>query len=158
VKVLFLDFDGVLHSTDAGKVEYHGSEIRHSGDWLFSRLDLLEELLTRCPDVMVVISSSWQFHYPLSLLAEFLGDCEPRVVGTTKDLIERLDQLATRYDACQAAAKALSADTWVMVDDQPSLVWGSHIPSPEEIARVVFCDPVLGLTPMVIDILARKLS
>jgi hypothetical protein len=45
-----------------------------------------------------------------------------------------------------------------MVDDQPSIVWGSHVPTREEMARVVICDPVLGLTPMIVDTLARKLS
>lgn len=158
LRLLFLDFDGVLHSADRDAFEYQGSGTAHTGGWLFSQLPHLEDLLVRCPDVMVVISSSWQYHYPLRLLAEFLGDCEPRVVGTTKDLIEKLDPFATRYDDCQAAAKALAVDHWVMVDDQPSIVWGSHIPSPDEMAKVVFCDPILGLTPLVVDTLARKLS
>jgi hypothetical protein len=45
-----------------------------------------------------------------------------------------------------------------MVDDQPSMVWGNHVPARDEMAQVVICDPVLGLTSMVVDTLMRKLS
>lgn len=158
MKVLFLDFDGVLHGTDAGSVEYHGSAIRHSGEWLFSRLYLLEELLTRCPDLSIIVSSSWQHCYAEDNLKEFLGGAGHRVVGTTCGIVPSNCSSANRFEECLAAAQALATDTWVMVDDQPSLVWGNRVPNREEMARVVFCDPVLGLTPLVIDILAKKLS
>ena len=44
-KILFLDFDGVLHP---------------DGIALFSRLGLLEEYLLKMPEIEIVISSTWR--------------------------------------------------------------------------------------------------
>lgn len=158
MKLLFVDFDGVLHSTDAGEVEYQGADLRYSGRWLFSQLFLLEDLLLRCADVSLVISSSWQSCYSLNELKEFLGDAGHRVIGTTRKLFPAHCMVANRYEECRAVAVALQATQWAMVDDHVGIVWGQHVPTGEELARVVFCDPAVGLTPAVVDILARKLS
>jgi hypothetical protein len=117
---------------------------------------MLEELLVRCPDVSIVISSSWQYHYPLEDLRLFLRAAGTRVIGTTGGA--GADPSVSRYEQCREAAEALGASVWVMVDDQPSMVWGNHVPARDEMAQVVICDPVLGLTSMVVDTLMRKLS
>lgn len=155
-RLLFLDIDGVLHDVASIEFEHIGPALHFSGPRLFSRRHLLEELLARCPALQVVVSSSWQHHYPLEELRLFLGHAGARIIGTTVGA--GADPTATRYEQCRVAAEVLGASRWVMVDDQPSIVWGSHVPTREEMARVVICDPVLGLTPMIVDTLARKLS
>jgi hypothetical protein len=156
VKLLFLDFDGVLHDVSAVEIEHVGHGMQFSGSRLFSRLHLLEELLAHCPDVSVVVSSSWQHHCSLADLRILLGAAGDRVIGTTGS--SGAHPSDSRYEQCRVAAEVLSASVWVMVDDQPSLVWGDCVPTRDEMARTIFCDPVLGLTPMIVDSLVRKLS
>ncbi len=156
VKLLFLDFDGVLHDVSAADIEHIGHGIQFSGSRLFARLHLLEELLVRCHDVSIVISSSWQYHYPLEDLRIFLRGAGTCVIGTTGSA--GANPKATRYEQCRVAVETLGVDQWVLVDDQPSIVWGDRAPTRDEMARTVFCDPVLGLTPMIVDSLVRKLS
>jgi hypothetical protein len=70
-KLLFLDFDGVLHSTSAGMEE------------LFNRAeDLADSLLgAQCA---VVISSSWRFHHDFNALKKFLPlSLRPLIQGVT---------------------------------------------------------------------------
>ena len=54
-KLLFLDFDGVLHPT------------HFAGEDPFNRADLLEEVLANL-QVEIVISSSWRFTHSVSKL------------------------------------------------------------------------------------------
>ena len=58
--MLFLDFDGVLHPEDvhrrAGNSPYIGSP---SGHVLFEHAPLLAAVLRPCPDIRIVLSTSW---------------------------------------------------------------------------------------------------
>jgi hypothetical protein len=71
--LLFLDFDGVLHpaiSTDAID--------------LFCRRPLLEDVLRSCPQVDVVISSTWRETRTLDQLQSlFSADIQPRIIAVT---------------------------------------------------------------------------
>ena len=69
-KILFLDFDGVLHNTTS---EQH---------LLFSKLNLLTEAVSKHPCI-IVISSSWRFHHDLDCIKNFLPTIKELVVGTT---------------------------------------------------------------------------
>ena len=67
-KVLFLDFDGVLHPTTHGTV-------------LLSQLPLLESALESC-DYTMVISSSWRFHMEMEdLKKHFSSSVRNKIVG-----------------------------------------------------------------------------
>jgi hypothetical protein len=71
MKLLFLDFDGVLHPT-----------LSPPHEW-FARLPLVEDCI-RDTDVRVVISSSWRFHYRLEALrARFAPALWPRIIDVT---------------------------------------------------------------------------
>jgi len=71
-KVLFLDFDGVLHPTTHGTV-------------LLSQLPLLESALESC-DYTMVISSSWRFHMEMEdLKKHFSSSVRNKIVGATGD-------------------------------------------------------------------------
>ena len=71
-KILFLDFDGVLHPTTS------------SPDSLFSNVNLLAEVLIHHP-CQIVISSSWRFHHDLDRIFRYLPSIEKWVIGTTGD-------------------------------------------------------------------------
>jgi hypothetical protein len=70
--VLFLDFDGVTHPEPSRKADE------------FCALPLIEEVLRDCPEVEVVISSSWRTVFSLEQLRGFFSDdVARRVVGVT---------------------------------------------------------------------------
>lgn len=149
-RLLFLDIDGVMHSVDRVQVNLASTRIDYTGGRLFEHLPLLGRILDQCPDVSVIISSSWRDSHTLPELQGFFGDWGHRVIGTTV----RVDAVgflpANRFRECQAMADLLGVTDWVMVDDQPGIVWGSQIPTRELVRRVIWCDPVLGLaTPLV---------
>jgi hypothetical protein len=91
-KMLFLDFDGVLHSTSTAE------------HLLFSKLDLLTEVISKNP-CRIVISSSWRFHYDLDHIKSFLPTIQEFIVGTTGDALigkwpryNEIKQYLNRYD------------------------------------------------------------
>lgn len=136
-KLLFLDIDGVMHSVDHVQAS--------SGDRLFEHLPVLGRILDQCPDLSVIISSNWRSTHSLQQLQSLFGAWGHRVIGTTAN-IDASDSLpGNRFQECRAMAEQLGVSDWVMVDDQPGLVWGCQIPTGEESRRVVWCDPILGL-------------
>lgn len=58
-KILFLDFDGVLHSTTSPPHLF------------FSKADSLSDLLSNNP-CKIIISSSWRFHHEIKAIKNFL--------------------------------------------------------------------------------------
>lgn len=76
--ILFLDFDGVLHPTDARMGE------------LFCHVPPLEAVLREYPAVEIVISSTWREAHPLDELRGFFSaDIARRIVGQTPARPER---------------------------------------------------------------------
>jgi hypothetical protein len=93
----------------------------------------------------VIISSNWRNSHSLQELQGFFGAWGHRVIGTTTKIDAAGSLPANRFQECRAMAEQLGVADWVMVDDQPGIVWGSQIPTREESRRVVWCDPILGL-------------
>lgn len=81
-RLLFLDFDGVLHPLD--KIE-----VLHPHKW-FCWAPLLDEILEPWPDVQLVVHSSWRAEFDLSELRQLLGALAPRVTGCTSALPKAL--------------------------------------------------------------------
>lgn len=151
-RLLFLDIDGAMHSVDRVQATYTSTGIEYSGDRLFEHLPSLGRILNQFPEVSVNISSSWQHAHSLRELQGFFGDWGHRVVGTTANIDTAGSQPANRFQECRVMAEQLGVSDWVMVEDQPRIVWESQIPAPELARRVIWCDPVLGLaTPLVAD-------
>jgi len=73
-KILFLDFDGVLHNTTSEQY------------LLFSKLDLLTEVVSKSP-CQIVISSSWRFHHDLDRIKSFLPTIKELIQGTTGEAL-----------------------------------------------------------------------
>jgi hypothetical protein len=157
--LIFLDFDGVLHSVDDFHTEYSAHGIRYSGANLFRHLPLLAGILDRFPEVDVVVSSSWRHHYSLDELREIFGRHGERIIGTIRSIDVPGERPATRFQECRTIAEEFEARHWLMIDDQPTLVWGWYEPSESQERRVIFCDPKLGLsTPGVIEQIHAQLE
>jgi len=123
-KILFLDFDGVLHSTSTAE------------HLLFSKLDLLAEAISNNP-CRIVISSSWRFHNDLDHLKSFLPTIQEFIVGTTGDAFigkwpryNEIKQYLNRYDP--------RAD-WRALDD-------SFLEFPKYCQELILCQEKEGLT------------
>ena len=70
-KILFLDFDGVLHPSNATPQGW------------FCRMPLLEAAVGTQP-VQIIISSSWRFHHSQhELIKHFPPNLRSRIVGKT---------------------------------------------------------------------------
>lgn len=72
MRVIFLDFDGVLHPVDP---ELSGVE-------RFCWLPVLTELLVTHEDVQLVVHSTWRYEYSDGELQALLGPVGPRFVGS----------------------------------------------------------------------------
>lgn len=89
IKVLFLDFDGVIF-TPGGCIH---SRMQSGGErhpkWELDpvSLSLIEYLLQKHEDMKVVVSSVWRFGNSIEELQKILGPkIGPRVIGKTPDL------------------------------------------------------------------------
>ncbi len=83
-KILYLDFDGVLHDE---RVYFHprrGIYVETPGRVLFEWMPILERLLLPHPDVRIVLSTSWVRVRNASFVIKNLSpSLQQRVIGTT---------------------------------------------------------------------------
>lgn len=90
MRLLFVDFDGVLHPCDSGDVRDVGGKMEFVSARvdapLFCRLPLLIDALRDHPDVQIVISSSWRYLYERHELTAFIGDLADRYLAETPRL------------------------------------------------------------------------
>jgi hypothetical protein len=121
-KTLFLDFDGVLHSSSSYE------------DQPFCRLPLLQDLIIN-EAVDIVISSSWRFHHKLDDLKFFLGELGNKVVGKTGDAhIGRYP----RFNEIKTYVDGHDIEDWRALDD-------AFYEFPPHDHRVIICDPEKGI-------------
>jgi hypothetical protein len=120
-RILYLDFDGVLHHEAVYWHPRRGIFLNEPGHTLFVWVPILDELLVPHPDVHIVLSTSWvrvrDFTYAKTRLSPAL---QARVVGATfhnremrKDefvLLARGQQIAN--DVSRRNPKA-----WFAIDD-----------------------------------------
>lgn len=117
--ILFLDFDGVLHSCDAGD------------DALFVSVPYLWQILRRRPEIEVVFSTSWKRLHSVDVLTTFVTrggaeDLRSRFIGATPDrVVEKEAYVAgpvhAREKECQIWIKGNTPGrSWLALDDQAS--------------------------------------
>jgi hypothetical protein len=134
-KVLFLDFDGVLHPTTHGSV-------------LLSQLPLLESTLEGC-DYSMVISSSWRFHMEMeNLKKHFSSSVQNKIVGVTGDAY--IGAYA-RFHEINAYAMQNGITNWRALDD-------SYWEFPQGCSQLIRCNPNSGLTQREVKTLIEWLS
>lgn len=115
MRILFLDFDGVLHPfpkpIDSAQ--------------LFCNLPRLETVLRDFPDVQIVISSSWREDQTLEeLVALFSSDIATRVIGVLPliEIRSLADMAVVRYREIEQFLESLDEPVqWIALDDDPTL-------------------------------------
>ena len=134
-KVLFLDFDGVLHPTS------HGSA-------LFSQLPLLEEALSDAT-CQIVISSSWRFHVELpKLQAHFSQKVRAQIVGVT---CEPYIGSYARFHEINAYVNTHGIHDWIALDD-------AYWEFPKGCDQLIRCNPNTGLSRTEVKLLEAWLK
>jgi HAD domain in Swiss Army Knife RNA repair proteins len=122
-KILFLDFDGVLHPNLAPE------------DGCFVRAPALAELIGGT-GLQVVISSSWRFHHPLPHILDRLpAALRERVVGTTG---EAIPGRFARWQEIRAWCQRHRASDWRALDD-------AAFEFPPGCPQLIRCDGALGV-------------
>jgi hypothetical protein len=143
-KILFLDFDGVLHPKGANAAHDH-----------FSKKHLLEELLLEpeLSGVQVVISSTWREAYSLDRLRLFFSPrMQTRIVDRTP-VLDDLDGEFLRYREVRGwLNRHPLTNAWFALDDDRE-----GFP-PSQSRNVVFTNPSFGVTESQIADLRSLLS
>lgn len=131
-RLLFLDFDGVLHPTHCIEESY------------FSNLHKLLAIIGQHQDQLrIVISSSWRFHYTWDeLLAFFPQQTHRQIVGATGPTIPgtygRLNEILAYLDDYRGWAD------WRALDDDAEGF-------PDDCPQLIRCDGMKGLGPNEMD-------
>lgn len=135
-KLLFLDFDGVLHPT------------HFAGESPFNKVGLLEEaLLEAAPKI--VISSSWRFTHQLEKINKLLpSGISKLIIGTTGAPVIGKHP---RFQEIQAYLKVHGSSDWKALDDS---YWEFPSPCPE----LIRCNPNTGISDKQILELHKWLS
>jgi hypothetical protein len=125
-KLLFLDFDGVLHPNFSQEAEY------------FSRTRYLIDALDGFDgDIEIVVSSSWRLHWPEDVILQMLPKAiAPLVTGFTPEVEPGRHQ---RYREIKAYLESRSGQhDWRALDDAVNEF-------PTGCAELIECDGRVGL-------------
>ena len=107
-KILFLDFDGVLHPDEDPP--------------FFTHIGEFEKLLLECPEIEVVIRSSWRVMHPFEeLKAYFDPQLRDRIIGVTPtlDCGYQVGGRQREIEAYLAASNLNNSNAlWIALDDR----------------------------------------
>lgn len=126
-RVLFLDFDGVLHPTPAARTP----ELASTG--VFDWLESLGAELDAHPDVRVVVHSTWRYIYSDKELRDILREVRERFLGSTPP--------GPRYESIQAWLGLNSTVTDYRILDDETTEFPRPLPG-----ELIVCDPAAGVT------------
>ena len=139
--LIFLDFDGVLHSAHAFRAEQ-----------MFSQLSVFEPFFRQpeFADIQFVVSSTWRHNRSLEeLRAPFSADFHARIVGKTPEYVatspiaERVQEIL-----CYLEDHLCEHEPWLALDDCRSY-FDRHAD------KVFFCTAGTGLTQRDLPALAE---
>ena len=148
-KILFLDFDGVLHP-DRYSLTSHDPDRVFRNNEIFSQAPVLAGLMTEFP-CQIVISSSWRFSYNLDEMKEKLPKAiSKNVIGVTGDAyIGPYPRFNEIKEYLLSRNKSLYG--WRALDD-------SKIEFPSGCTDLILCDPNTGLASKQIQELKKWLQ
>jgi hypothetical protein len=150
IPILFLDFDGVLHP-DAAFHTKRGIELRGEGE-LFMWAPILESLLSECPQIQIVLSTSWvrqlDFKRAKKRLPESLQD--PVIGATYHSSMESGPDATpwmqrTRWQQIASHLSRNKVQDWIALDDDAA-GWPD-----DQRHRLLLCDPQTGLAGLDYD-------
>ncbi len=119
-KILYLDFDGVLHHEDVTWHPRRGARMRAPGERLFAHVELLVELLQPAPDLQIVLSTSWAVQYSFYGAARMLpSELRRRCVGSTwhSEMEKRVFENTSRGRQIAADLARRQPARWFAIDD-----------------------------------------
>ncbi|WP_434715973.1 HAD domain-containing protein [Paraburkholderia sp. A3RO-2L] len=135
-RLLFLDFDGVLHPCTAGTFIY---------------LDRFQEFLREHADIRVVFSTSWRNDHSWPMLQGlFADDLHSRFLGVTPELDSALPAVREAEIELWRSGHGMLSAPWVALDDDASLFRPG---CPE----LVLCETIRGLRPPQLEQMKKKL-
>ncbi|AQV95652.1 hypothetical protein BJN34_17365 [Cupriavidus necator] len=134
-RVLFLDFDGVLHAADEPALDGAGGLLPNPR--LFAWLPVLVDILAPYPEVQIVVSSDWRRLLDDDNLRRVLGSLAPRFAG----VVETWG--TSRFDEILIEVRRRKLTTWLAIDDHPTVVAASR-----RDARFIACAPDTGLSAL----------
>jgi len=133
-RVLFLDFDGVLHPPRAiagARPPLTPAQIRSGWPNTFEHLALLASLLAGHDNVGVVVSSSWRLYLKEPELAELLASIDPHFAGAVGH--------GARDEAIRAYVTEHSIEDFVILDDVQKFF-------PSDWPQLILCNSALGIS------------
>lgn len=137
MKVLFLDFDGVLHPSSPGI------------DPLFSRAPLLEEALIN-HEIPIVISSSWRFTHSLKQLKDKLPKkLANMVIDVTGKAI--IGKYPRHTEILNYLNNSNEYSSWRSLDD-------SYWEFPSSCKELIRCNPNSGIGSREVKLLTEWLN
>lgn len=137
-RVLFLDFDGVLHAPKAiagARPPLTPAQIRAGWPNTFQHLPLLAQLLQGHSDVAVVVSSSWRLFLSEVELEELLSPIAPRYAGALQP------RMTQRDEAIKAWLAQNNITDFAVLDDVPRFFSGYLSQWPQ----LIVCNAALGI-------------
>lgn len=145
-RVLFLDFDGVLHPDDVYRTR-NGLVLRAPGQ-LMMHAGTLVEILREFPQVKISLSTSWvRILGYRRARAALPPELQALTVSSTwhsrmpKAPLDGYD-MYSRYQQIRAAVTRAGLTNWIALDDDPFESWPDHD------RRLIRTDPNLGLSSL----------
>jgi hypothetical protein len=132
VRVLFIDFDGVLHAVTGPP----------SSTKLFVWGPILDSMLSKYPDVKVVVHASARDHSSQTWIEERLGPLGERVIGLAKPKVPRWEAIK------QYVSTNPQISDYRILDDMAGEF-------PAGLSELILCNPKFGLSD---PIAQRKLQ
>lgn len=120
--ILFLDFDGVLHSSEVYLVKREPVLRAEEGMTLFQHAPLLVEALEQRPDIQIVLSTSWVARLGFDRAKGYLPDAlQARVIGATwhrhAGVLKNDWFLLSRYVQVESYVRRHRLTHWLAIDD-----------------------------------------
>lgn len=132
MRVIFLDFDGVLHPVSATSKFVPSAPIKRAIQraTLFRWAWILDELLEVHPEVGIVVHSNWRLIATDEELQSFLGPLARRFAGSTPHL--------PPWESISTVIQQNHLRDFRILDDRPTAF-------PSGLPELISCNPEIGL-------------
>lgn len=132
MRILFIEFDGVLHPASSVSRFAPGRSFKRSVQeaWLFRWAWILDELIAPHPDVGIIAHSNWRLIAPDDELRGVLGPLARRYIGSTPHL--------QRWPSILQVVQENQLRDFRILDPLPEAF-------PSDIKELIVCDPEAGL-------------